>query len=99
MDGFPFVHQPEAIYPCFFTSVGERKKIEEAFQLVADHLYEGITLLAIIFLFNGIAKDIVDFFAHDFEFTSFGVVHATGKSDQKVDTWLNLLVVRKWPWE
>jgi hypothetical protein len=71
VDSLPFTPQPEGIDFQFFSFMVERKKPKEALQLRTDHFQKRIPLSAILSFLDGITKNIIGFFVHDFYFISF----------------------------
>ena len=76
MNNFPFIHQPKAIHFHFFIFMVERKKLEEAFQLNANHLQKRIALAPFLRVLYGITKEVIRLLVHCFYFIPFGALYS-----------------------
>jgi hypothetical protein len=59
MDDFPFVHQPEAVHFHCFPFMMERKKPEDAPQLLPDHFQKRGAAASSLSLLQRVTEDIV----------------------------------------
>ena len=73
MNGFPFIHQPEAVDFYFFTVLVKGEQTQKAFQLGSDHLQKRIGAAGGLSFIQGVTESIIVLFIHEVHFILFGV--------------------------